>query len=203
MQPMPSPPSYNAEPLPHAASQGGSAWRSTLYTVFTIALLAGFWLRFNPQIAAIAPGLAGPGALVAQTADPSQIRGLIEVGVLPQGQEAPAVAAMGLSQTDAGLLTQALQRGRLRLARLPLLDDSATLPGAGHIVQVSAGGYTRQILLTRQPQVVTFPIGPAGTISFSTPELSGVGIVGLGLSGPVRLPDIAAGQVFSVGVIAQ
>jgi hypothetical protein len=96
-----------------------------------------------------------------------------------------------------------LRRGRLRLSRLPLLDDSATLPGGGHLVQISAGGYTRQVLLTRQPQLVTVPVGAAGTISFSTPETSAVGIVGLSLSGPVRLPDLRAGQMISVGVIAQ
>ncbi len=199
---MPSPTPYEAQAA-QAASQQGSAWRSTAYTLLGVALLSGLWLRFNTQIAAVAPVLAGPGELVAQSADPSQIRGLIQLGLLPASQNAQAVATMGLPPGDAATLSQALKRGRLRLTRLPLLDDSPTLPGGGHTVVVSAGGYTRQVLLTREPQIVTLPVGPVSTISFTTPETTGVGIVGLSLSGPVRLPDVQAGQTLSVGVIAQ
>ena len=199
--PLPSP--YDAAQAPHAASQQGSALRSTAYTLLALALLAGLWLRFNTQISAIAPVLAGPGELVDQSADPSQIRGLIQAGLLPVSQDAQAVAGMGLTAGDAAVLSEALRRGRLRLIRLALLDDSSSLTGSGHAVQVSAGGYTRQVLLTREPQVVTLPVGPVSTISFTTPETSGVGIVGLSLSGPVRLPDLQAGQTLAVGVIAQ
>jgi hypothetical protein len=201
---MPTSPSYESAQALAAASQPPSALRSTLYTLLAVALVAGLWVRFNTQIAAIAPALAGPDALVAsQDSDPSHIRGLIQLGLLPESQEAAAVAAMGLPPSDAAALTAALQRGRLRLAHLPLLDDSPVLQGGGHAVQVSAGGYTRLLMLTREPTVVTVPVGSVGTVSFSTPETTGVGIVGLTLSGPVRLPELQAGQVFSVGVIAQ
>ena len=197
------PSSEAAEPLA-TGSQRPSALRSTLYTLLAVALAAGLWVRFNTQIAAIAPALAGPDGLVAsQAADPSHIRGLVQLSLLPESQAAAAVSEMGLPQGDAAALTQALQRGRLRLAHLPLLDDSPVLQGGGHAVQVSSGGYTRLLMLTREPTVVTLPVGPVGTVSFSTPETTGVGIVGLTLSGPVRLPELQAGQVFSVGVIAQ
>ena len=200
---MQSPAPYDAGPVPDSAGRTGSPLRSTAYTILALTLLAGLWLRFNTQISAIAPTLAGPDELVSQTADPNQIRELVQIALLPANQAAQAVADMGLGTGEAAALTQALRRGRLRLARLPLLDDSPTLPGGSQMIQVSAGGYTRQILLTREPQAVTVPVGPAGAISFSTPETTSVGIVGLTLGGPVRLPDIHAGQVFSVGVIAQ
>jgi hypothetical protein len=188
------------DPIP---PQGGSAVRSTVYTLLAMALVAGIWVRFNAQIAAIAPSLAAPAAEAADRAgEPGGLRGLMALGLLPAAQARAAVAEMGLPSGESAALAAALQRGRLRLARLGLVDDSPTLQG-GHVVQVSAGGYTRQVMLTRDPVVVTLPVGPVGSVSFSTPEKDGVGIVGLTVSGPVRLPELQAGQVFTVGVIAQ
>jgi hypothetical protein len=186
------------------SATGGSAARSTIYVLLAAMLLAAVWLRFNGLIAAIDPTLAGPPALVgSQAADPSGVRDLVELGLLPAGQASAAVAAMGLPPTDAAALTQALQRGRLRLARLPLLDGTSLEPGQGHIVQVSSAGFTRQVVLTREPTVVTLPVGPVANIEFRTSDSAAVGIVGLTLAGPIRLPDLQAGQVLTVGVVAQ
>jgi hypothetical protein len=109
---------------------------------------------------------------------------------------------MGLNATDAAALQNAIRDGRLRLAHIPLLDDTPTLAGS-HAVTISAGGYTRSLLLTRQPTVVTIPIGPIGEIAFTTPEPDTIDIVGLTLAGPVPLPGLHAGQTIAVGVIAQ
>jgi hypothetical protein len=183
---------------------GSGALRSTAYTILAVMLGAGLWLRFNNQIAAIVPSLAAPAALAGdQASDPAGTRGLIQLGLLPAGQTKAAVAEMGLPPGDAATLMQALQRGRLRLAHLPLLDDSPAQPGTGQVVQVSAGGYTRQVVLTRDPTIVTLPIGPVATVTFSTMEPNGVDAVALTLAGPMRLPTLQANQVLALGVIAQ
>jgi len=167
-------------------------------------LLAGMWVRFNAQIAAVSPALAGPAASVAETlGDTAHIGGLFQLGLLPASQTKAAVAEMDLPAGEAAALIEALQRKRLRLAHLPLIDDSLVLSPGGHAVVVSSGGYTRQVVLTRAATLVTLPVGPAGVVSFSTADTGQVGIVGLTLAGPVRLPDLQAGQVVSAGIIAQ
>jgi hypothetical protein len=187
--------------VPH--TPGSGAARTTLLTLLAVAVAAGAWVRFNTQIGALWPALAVPASLAGgQFADPAAPRELIEIGLLPSGQDKAAVADMGLPPEDEAALTSALDRGRLRLARLGLVDDSLALQG-GHTIQISAGGYTRQVLLTRTPTVVTLPVGPVSTISFSTAEPGAVRIVGLTLTGPVPMPELSAGQVLSVGVIAQ
>jgi len=193
-------PAEAPEPIP---TQGGSALRSTVYTLLAVMLVAGAWVRFNSQIAAISPELAAPAAEAADKAgEPGGIRELIALGMLPATQARAAVAEMGLTGGDAAALTTALQRGRLHLARFGLVDVSPTLQG-GHVVQVSAGGYTRQVMLTREPVTVTIPIGPVGSVALTTPEQTGVRIEGLTLSGPVLFPQLQAGQVLTVGLIAQ
>ena len=186
------------------ASSGSSALRSTLYTQLAVALALGAWVKFNDQIAALAPSLAAPpGILPGQAGEAGAPIALISAALVPQAQDKAAVAGMGLPDQDTTVLLQALARGRLRLAQLPLMDVSPVLQGPGHVVEVSSAGYTRQVLLTRDPVVVTLPVAGAGTISFSTAETGGVGILSQTLSGPVQLPDLQAGHVFSVGVIAQ
>ena len=200
------PPTEAAEPtLPHASGSG--ALRTTTYGLLVLLLLAGAWVRFNREVAAVAPGLAGPAADVAtQAAAAGREAGLVEVGLLPASATATAVAAMGLPAGDAAALTQAVRDRRLRLVRLPLFD-SGPFAAAGresiHAVQVSSGGYTRVVELTEQPVSVTLPIGPVGTVAMRNLSGEAVGIGALTLAGPVRLPDLAASGTLEVGVIAQ
>lgn len=202
--PIPQP----AEPdLPAAA--GSAALNATVSALLAVMLVAGVWVRFNDRIAAISPGLAGPAAQVADELGQSgRVRGLLELGLLPAPAGPEAVAAMGLPTAEAATLAQAVQRGHLRLVRLPLFDAGAAGPEAGRSVQVSSGGYTRLVPLTRQPVIVTLPIGRVGTVSFrgaSPGSISpgGITIGALTLSGPVQLPALAAGQTLDVGVVAQ
>ncbi len=190
-----------AEPdLPAAA--GSTALNATVATLLAVMLVAGVWVRFNGRIAAISPGLAGPAARVADELGQSgRVRGLLELGLLPAGPE--AVAAMGLPTAEAATLAQAVQRGHLRLVRLPLFDAGGAGSEAGRSVQVSSGGYTRLVPLTRQPVIVTLPIGRVGTVSFRGASPGGITIGALTLSGPVQLPALAAGQTLDVGVVAQ
>lgn len=199
-------PNEVAEPtIPDASGSG--ALRSVIYTVLAVMLLAGAWVRFNPQIAAIAPELAAPVADVAgRVAQPDRVRGLIEVGLLPMDATAEAVAAMDLPTGDAAILTQAVRRGRLRLVRLPLFDsgpEPADAPDTARAVQVSAGGYTRIIHLTRLPVSVTLPIGPVGAVSLRNLGSASVGIGALTLDGPVQLPELPPAAGLEVGVVAQ
>jgi hypothetical protein len=185
---------------------GTSVLRGTVYTVLTVMLLAGAWVRFNGQIAAIAPALAGPaGDLADQLGISGQARGLLALDLLPAGAPAEAIASMGLNQADTASLTEALRRQRLRLVHLPVLDASPVLAAGdmGHSVEVSAGGYTRVVRLTRQPVTLTLPIAAAGTVTFRTQGPDAVSIAALTLAGPVRLPDLQSGQNLQVGVLAQ
>ena len=198
-------PTEAAEPaVPDAA--GARALRSGAYVLLAALLLAGAWVRFNREIASVAPTLAAPAATAAEDwAQSGREQGLIEVGLLPASATAEAVAAMGLPAADAAALTEALQRRRLRLVRLPLFDTTPTLPGdaAGREITVTAAGYTRLLHLTRLPVTVTLPIGPIGAVAFSNGGGSAVGIGAITLSGPVRLPDLPAGAVMRVGVVSQ
>ena len=186
-------------------SAGSAALRVTVSALLAAMLVAGVWVRFNGRIAALAPGLAGPAAQVAdELGESGRVRGLVELGLLPAAAGPEAVAAMGLPAGEAATLVQALQRGRLRLVRLPLFDaGSGASLGAGGSVQVSSGGYTRLVQIARQPVVVTLPIGRVGTVSFRDAGPASVGIGALTLAGPVQLPVLSAGQALDVGVVAQ
>ncbi len=198
-------------PAPHAAepalpaSAGSAALRVTVSVLLAVMLLAGAWVRFNGRIAAISPGLAGPAAQVAdELGESGRVRGLLELGLLPAPSGPDAVAAMGLSTEEAASLTQAIQRGRLRLVRLPLFDAGAVAdPGPGRSVQVSSGGYTRLVPLARQPVVVTLPIARVGTVSFRDAGPGSATVGALTLTGPVQLPALSPGQTLDVGVVAQ
>ena len=224
---MDRPPALQAAEPDLPAAAGSAALRVTVSALLAVMLVAGAWVRFNGQIAAIAPGLAGPAAQVAdELGESGRVTGLLELGLLPGPAGPEAVAAMGLPAAEAASLAQAVQRGRLRLVRLPLFDAGAAGPGAGRSVQVSSGGYTRLVPLTRQPMVVTLPIARVATVSFrdagpggtgpggmSSAGMGGTGMgsAGMGgasigaltLSGPVQLPTLAAGQTLDVGVVAQ
>ena len=206
-------PLQNAEPaIP--GSGGTSAGRATLYVTLAVMLAAGGWVRFNDQIATVAPGLAAPASGVAQgvAAQPS-VHSLLELGLMPRAAEPAAVAGMGLPATDSAAMLGALQRNRLRLVQMPLFDAGLSAPDGtdlGRTVLVSSGGYTRLVRIGRQPVVVTLPIDRVGTVSFRVPAreagalpASGLGIGAITATGPVRFPDLAEGQELEVGVMAQ
>ena len=199
---MDRPPAPQAAEPDLPASAGSAALRVTVSTLLAVMLVAGAWVRFNGRIAAISPGLAGPAAQVAdELGESGRVRGLLELGLLPAAAGPEAVAAMGLPTGEAATLAQAVQHGRLRLVRLPLFDAAGS--EAGRSVQVSSAGYTRLVPLTRQPVVVTLPIGRVGTVSFRGAGPGSVGVGALTLSGPVQLPALAVGQTLDVGVVAQ
>ena len=77
------------------------------------------------------------------------------------------------------------------------------MPDTARVVEVSAGGYTRVVRLTRLPVSVTLPIGPVGSVAIRNLGAEAVGIGALTLEGPVRLPDLPAAAGVEVGVIAQ
>jgi hypothetical protein len=93
---------------------------------------------------------------------------------------------------------------------MPLVDastpDEATATQDGtpsHAVILSTGGYTTTVQLTHTPIAVILPVSSVGEVVFRTAGPETVGIGTLGLSGPVRLPDLPSGQVLSVSVVAQ
>lgn len=195
---------------PTIAPTGGSgAVRSTVYAALAIMIAAGAWVRFNDTIATLSPTLAAPAAGVAQQhqrqLEAGHPSGLLEIGLLPQGSAAAAVATMGLPQGDATSMVADLKRDRLRLVQLPLFDAGPATPDGmlGRAVQVSSGGYSRLIHLTRQPILVTLPIDHIGTVSFKVAGADPVGIGALTLSGPIELPVLATGQQLDIGVVAQ
>lgn len=197
-------PDETAEPLVRG-SAGATALRTGTYLVLALAVSGGAWLRFNSQIAALMPGLAASsGVLSAEAAVPA---GLVDLAVLPAGEARAAIAGLGLQGGDAALMLHALRDGRLRLVRMPLVDvstpDRATGGSPAHDVILSTGGYAVTVHLTRTPLSLALPVTSVGEVVFRTAGPDTVGIGALSLSGPVRLPDLAPGQVLSVGVVAQ
>ena len=205
-------PISNAEPaLPGAG--GTSALRTTIYAGLALILAAGAWVRFNDDLATVAPGLAAPAAAARQATSASALHPLLEQSLVPRSDEAAAVAALGLPTADAAAMLDALRRDRLRLVQLPLFDAGSALPGAaeaGHVVLVSSAGFSRMVRIGRTPVPVTLPIDRAGTVSFQVaageakmlPD-SGLGIGAVTLVGPVPLPHLHAGEQLDVGVVAQ
>jgi hypothetical protein len=202
------------EPIPPDAS-GGSVLRTTLYGLLALMLAGGAWVRFNDQIATVAPAVAAPVQATAQglAQDASDraaagVQSLLELPLLARTAEPAAVAGLGLPTGQATQITAALRRDRLRLVQLPLFDAGASLPDgsdAGRAVLVSSGGFSRIVHLGRQPVVVTLPIDRAGTVAFKVAPNTG-GVIGIGAltaDGPVTLPDLTHGQELDVGVIAQ
>jgi hypothetical protein len=206
-------PTQIAEPeLP--ASSGSSSLRVTIYAALALTLAAGGWVRFNNQIATVAPGLAAPAAGVAQqAAQAPNLDSLLELGLVSRASEPAAVASLGLPPSDTTAMLDAVKRDRLRLVQMPLFDAGMSAPDgsdAGRTVMVSSGGYSRLVRIGRQPVVVTLPIDRVGTVSFRIPAreagalpASGLGIGAVTATGPVRFPDLAQGQELDVGVVAQ
>jgi hypothetical protein len=199
-------PMQAAEPLVRGGG-GMSALRVTVYGTLAILLLTGAWLRFNDRISAILPSLAAPDSVLAdQAANGAVRRALVELSLLPDSAAQAAIAEMGLPRGEAASLSQALKDGRLRLVRLPLVDDTpAAADGTvqTHAVEVASGGYTNVVQIGRIPVTVTLPVGPAGGITLRTASQDRVGIVTAGLAGPLPLPPIRAGQAIELGVVAE
>lgn len=199
-------------PEPELAASGSGVLRRSVYGLLALMLVGGAWVRFDDRIAQLSPSLAAPAAPAAQhAADAGGIQALLELGLVPATGTEAAVATMQLPGGEATSLTADLQRHRLRLVQLPLFDGGAPLADgtAARMVQVSSGGYSRLVALSRHPVLVTLPIDRVGTVSFQVASADpGVGsdTVGIGaltVGGPVRLPDLARGQEIDVGVVAQ
>ncbi len=206
-------PLQDAEPV-IPASGGASAARTTLYGFLALVLAAGGWVRFNDQIATVAPGLAAPAAAMARdAATRAPVHALAELGLLPRAGEPAAVAGLGLPDKEATAMLGALKHDRLRLVQMPLFDAGLSAPDgtdAGRTVLVASGGYTRLVRIGRQPVVVTLPIDRVGTVTFRVPAreagalpASGLGIGAITATGPMRLPDLGEGEELEIGVIAQ
>ncbi|MBE7212596.1 MAG: hypothetical protein INR65_16375 [Gluconacetobacter diazotrophicus] len=193
-----------------APSGGGNAARATLYGALGLVLLAGAWVRFAPTIDQVAPALAPPVAAGPQQARSDSRPGtLVEAQSVPAAEVGAAIAAMKLPADQSAALADAVKRDRLRLVTLPLFDAGMATPAAGAggpAVTVSTAGFSRVVPLTRQPVPVVLPIDRVGTVTFQVASAAKAGPVGLGaltVTGPVRLPDMARGDVLSVGVMAQ
>ena len=186
---------------PSPAFGSGTLQRLT-YAALGLLLIGGAWIRFNDRLAEVSPGLASPVA--QQLILSRQPTALAELALLAPGAEPAAIAGMSLPRDQSAAMAADLRRDRLRLVQVPLFDAGAG--GGSRVVSVSSGGYSRLVSLTRVATLVTLPIDRVGTISFQVAEAGSPDPVGIGMltiSGPLRLPDLAAGQQLDVGVVAQ
>lgn len=192
--------------LPQSTEGGGL--RRAGFLALLLVVAAGAWVRFSDRVTEWAPGLAAP-VHAARSSD--QVRGLLELGLVPAAASSAAIQAMQLPDQDAAALQQAVSRERLRLVRLPLFERDG---GTGATVLVDANGLTRVVHLTARPVVLSIPVAQAGNVSFRLldgsppagvgPRASpGLGIGAITLNGPVALPALAAGQTLEVGIVAQ
>ncbi len=133
------------------------------------------------------------------------MKGLIELGLLPPSENDAALQGMRLPTEDRALLADSLARGRLRLVGLSLVDASqpdGSGGGPAHLVQLEAAGYSVTVQLSRTPIAVALPVGPVGQVTFKAAGQT-VRIGVLGLFGPLTLPDLAAGEALTAGIVAQ
>ena len=189
-------------PMPE---QGSGSGQKFLYGLLALIVAAGFTLRFEPQIAALAPSLGlaqgGPASQAQDPNGPNAIHGLVEAQALPAADLQAAVAAIGLPAAQQDALLQAAQRRRLRLVRLPLFDI-----GGGSTVQVTAGGLTQTVALGHAPVLVTLPIDRAGIVSLQPVGASASSDVHMGavtVTGPLELQPVGPGQALNIGVVVQ
>jgi len=191
-----------AEPeLPQARAGGGA--RSVLYGLMILVVATGAWVRYGDRLGSLGGEFAALTGSAAPAPAARPVQGLIELGLLAQADEAPAIAAMQLPADEAQSLRSAVARRRLRLVKLPVFDRDGS---SGTLLRVEASGLTQLIRLGPSPTVLTIPMGEVGNVSFSLagmPPRSPVAIGGLTLNGPVALPPLGGGQTLDVGVVAQ
>ncbi len=197
-------PSPLAEPV-LAPSGGGAAGVRALAVMLALLVAVGGWVRFSDRIAGWIPALA-PLAASGGAAAGDRVRALLELGLIPAGDDLQAVGAMNLPFNEASALAQAVERRRLRLVRVPLFERDG---GSGAVVRVDANGLSQIVRLSAQPIVLTVPMAEVGSLRFrllgASPGAAagGVGIGAITLTGPLALPTLQDGQELDVGVIAQ
>lgn len=120
-------------------------------------------------------------------------------------EQAPkALEQAHFDPSNRAKIMAALQRGDMRLAQLPLLDD-AGIPG--QIIDVTSAGITQRIVLTGTFQPILLPITTAGSVSITPvtpPHHALLSIVAMTALGPEILPSLTGlNQAIELGVIVQ
>jgi hypothetical protein len=124
--------------------------------------------------------------------------------VLPASfQNAPdsVLAQLTMPEADKRRLAQELADGRVRLAAVTLWD---TMDEDGDLVEVSAGGFSQNLVILHKPKTFFLPLQPGGSVSIKALRDGGGGGVTLGVStvlGPLPLPPLAPGQSLEIAAL--
>ena len=138
----------------------------------------------------------------------------LKLAAVPPGQTAAAIDKMGLSAQESAALAarietppaasaqpqQQQQTQRMGLVEIALWDTHAP---DGDVVLVTSGGYSREVLLTKTPTVVSVPGNGVGTILITGMQDGGGGIT-LGIKGAsqsVLMPIMSVGQSIALPVV--
>jgi hypothetical protein len=114
-----------------------------------------------------------------------------------QPNERARLKAMLTSHPSAPAAVQASRP--LRLVSMTLWDTHAP---DGDVVRVVSGGYSVELVITKAPQTISFPVDASGAVSVIGVHDGGGGIT-LGLRGPnqeLMMPIMSEGQTMTLSV---
>jgi hypothetical protein len=119
---------------------------------------------------------------------------------VPRSEIGHAVQAMELSDPERASMVADLDSGRQRLAWISLYDSHTE---DGDVVTVRSEGYSRTVLLRKQPTRIAIPIPASRAVDLTGAVDGGGGGVTVGVmtsSGPLALPPMAVGQTIRLPV---
>ncbi|MBR0559983.1 hypothetical protein [Neokomagataea anthophila] len=132
------------------------------------------------------------------------LKAAAQLSMISLEQAPKALERTPFDPTTRTKIMAALQRGDMRLAQLPLLDDAGT---PGQIIDVTSAGITQRIVLTGSFQPVLLPITTAGAVTITPitpPHNALLSIIAMTALGPQALPSLTGlNQAIELGVIVQ
>nr|WP_294914941.1 hypothetical protein [uncultured Neokomagataea sp.] len=127
-----------------------------------------------------------------------------QLSMLSMDQAPKALEQSPFDPATRSKIMAALQRGDMRLAQLPLLDNAGT---PGQIIDVTSAGITQRIILSGTFQPILLPITTAGAVTITPitpPHNALLSIIAMTALGPQALPSLTGlNQAIELGVIVQ
>jgi hypothetical protein len=109
-------------------------------------------------------------------------------------------AKLQMPESEKNRLLHELKTGTLRLGMVKLWDSAAE---DADMVRIVAAGFSQDILLRKEPQILYVPFSPGGSVRMTAVRDGGGGVT-LGVEtvlGPFLMPSLAVGQSVEVPVL--
>jgi hypothetical protein len=189
----------DGQPAREAAKAGKSGWR---WIVLVIAATIGLGALGTALMSPDTTDRVSSSQVTARQAAFDQARPL-ELARVSPAQTEQTLDQMKLQTADRAALKAQLAAAPsnrpLRLVSLTLWDTHAE---DGDVVAVQSAGYSREIVLTKAPQTIAFPVDAAADVRLIGVRDGGGGIT-LGVRGPnqeLLMPIMSEGQTIVLPV---